>query len=54
MSTINIMIQISEKDREKVLESIKKGKIDATDISFPNLTGNIMLKIYREELMENL
>ena len=39
------MIQFSKKDKEKVLNAIKESKIDAADISFPNLIDTIMLKM---------
>lgn len=48
------MMQLSKKDKEKVLESIKKGKIDAADISFPNLIDTIVLKMKNVGLIEDL
>lgn len=39
------MIQFSKKDKDKVLNAIKEGNIDAADISFPNLIDTIMLKM---------
>ena len=39
------MIQISKKDKEKVIEAIRKGTIDAADVSFPNLIDSIILKM---------
>lgn len=48
------MIQISKKDKEKILESIKNGRIDAVDVSFPNIIDDIILKMRREELIKDL
>lgn len=39
------MIQLSSKDKERVLENIKNGNIDAADVSFPNLIDTIILKM---------
>lgn len=36
---------ISEKDKARVLEAIKAGKIDAADVSFPNLIDAIVLEM---------
>jgi len=48
------MIQISTKDKEKVLESIRKGRIHAADVSFPNLIDAIILKMKQEGILELL
>ena len=37
------MIQICRKDKEKVFEEIRTGKIDAAEMSFPNLIDDIIL-----------
>ncbi len=37
------MIQICRKDKEKVFEAIRTGKIDAAEMSFPNLIDDIIL-----------
>ena len=36
---------ISTQDKNRVLEEIKKGTIDAADVSFPNLIDEIILKM---------
>ena len=46
------MIQISRKDKEKVLEAIRKGTIDAADIGFPNLIDAMILKMKQEGILE--
>ncbi len=38
-----LMIQICRNDREKVYEAIRTGKIDAAEMSFPNLIDDIIL-----------
>lgn len=37
------MIQICQKDKEKVFEAIRTGKIVAAEMSFPNLIDDILL-----------
>ena len=37
------MIQICRKDKEKVYKAIRTGKIDAAEMSFPNLIDDILL-----------
>lgn len=37
------MIQICRKDKEKVFDAIRTGKIDAAEMSFPNLIDDIIL-----------
>lgn len=39
------MLQLSKNNKNKVLEAIKIGKIDAADVSFPNLIDTIILKM---------
>lgn len=39
------MLQLSKNNKNKVLEAIKKGCIDAADMSFPNLIDSIVLKM---------
>jgi len=46
------MIQISVKYKERVLEAIRKGIIDAADVSFPNLIDTIILKMKQEGILE--
>jgi hypothetical protein len=48
------MLQLSKKDKEKVLEAIKAGAIDAADISFPNLIDSIVLKMKNIGLIDRL
>ena len=48
------MIQLSQENCKKVLESLKKGKVDSADISFPNLIDAILLKIKKIELIEKI
>lgn len=48
------MIQICRKDKEKVYEAIRKGKIDAAEMSFPNLIDDIILTMKRHRLIEHL
>lgn len=39
------MLQLSKNDKNKVLDSIKSGKIDAADVTFSNLIDTILLKM---------
>lgn len=48
------MIQISAKDKGKVQEAIREGKIDAADVSYPNLIDAIILKMKQEGMLELL
>ena len=48
------MIQISAKDKEKVLEAIRQGKIDAADVSYPNMIDAMILKMKQEGILELL
>lgn len=45
-----LMIQICRKDKEKVYETICTGKIDAAEMSFPNLIDDILLTMKRRGL----
>lgn len=45
-----LMIQICRKDKEKVYEAICTGKIDAAEMSFPNLIDDILLTMKRRGL----
>lgn len=49
-----LIIQICWKDKEKVYEAIRSGKIDAADMSFPNLIDDILLTMKRRGLTELL
>ena len=44
------MIQICRKDKEKVFDAIRTGKIDAAEMSFPNLIDDISLTMKKEGL----
>ncbi len=48
------MIQISTKDKERVLEAIRKGTIDAADVSYTNIIDAIILKMKQEGILELL
>lgn len=48
------MIQICRNDKEKVYEAIRTGKIDAAEMSFPNLMDDIILIMNRRGLTELL
>ena len=48
------MIQICRNDREKVYEAIRTGKIDAAEMSFPNLIDDIILTMNRRGLTDLL
>ena len=48
------MLQLSKNDKNKVLEAIISGKIDAADVSFPNLIDTIILKMKNIELISKL
>ncbi len=45
---------ISNKNKEKVLEAIRKGTIDAADVSFPNLIDEMVLKMKQVGILESL
>jgi len=42
------MIKLCRKDKRKIMKELKKGNIDAADISFPNLIDAIILKMKGE------
>lgn len=48
------MLQLSKNDKNKALEAIKAGKIDAADVSFPNLIDTIILKMKNMGLISKL
>lgn len=48
------MIQICQKDKEKVYKAIRTGKIDAAEMSFPNLIDDILLTMKKRGLTELL
>ena len=48
------MIQICRKDKEKVYEAIRTGKIDAAEMSFPNLIDDILLTMKKRGLIDLL
>lgn len=48
------MLQLSKNDKNKVLEAIKSGNIDAADVSFPNLIDTIILKMKNIGLISRL
>ena len=48
------MIQISKKDKEKVLEAIHSGKIDAAELALPALADSVMLAMKRHGFLEPL
>ncbi|WP_217302080.1 transposase [Clostridium sp. 001] len=48
------MLQLSQNDKNEVLKAIKSGKIDAADVSFPNLIDTIILKMKNIGLINKL
>ena len=48
------MIQICRKDKEKVYKAIRTGKIDAAEMSFPNLIDDIILFMKKQGLTDLL
>lgn len=48
------MIQICRKDKEKVYNAIRTGKIDAAEMSFPNLIDDILLAMKKQGLTDLL
>ena len=48
------MIQICRKDKEKVIEALRTGKIDAAEIAFPNLIDDMILTMKRKGLIDSL
>lgn len=49
-----LMIQICQKDKEKVYEAIRTGKIDAAEMSFPNLIDDIILMMKSRGITDSL
>jgi len=50
----NNMMQIAQDSKEKVLEAIHEGRIDAADISRPNFIDSIVLKMYELGVIDDL
>lgn len=48
------MIQICRKDKERIYEMIRTGKIDATELSFHNLIDDIILTMKKRGLTDIL
>ena len=48
------MLKISQASKEKVLESIKQGRIDAADISQPNFIDGVMVKMHELGITDGL
>lgn len=48
------MIQICQKEKEKVYDAIRSGSIDAAQLSFPNLMDDIVLAMKRHGLLTPL
>lgn len=48
------MVQISKKDKEKVLEAIRLGKIDTTELALPALADSIVLIMKQHGFIEPL
>lgn len=48
------MIQICCKDKERVLDAIRSGHIDAADMSFPNLIDSMVLTMKRHGFLDPL
>ena len=48
------MIQISKKDKEKVLEAIHSGKIDTAELALPALVDSIVLAMKHHGFLEPL
>lgn len=48
------MLQLSKNDKNQVLDAIKIGKIDAANLSFPNLIDTIILKMKNIGLIDKL
>ncbi len=48
------MVQISKKDKEKVLESINSGKIDTAGLAMPALADSIVLAMKHHGFLEPL
>ena len=48
------MIQLCNKDKEKVYQAIRSGNIDAADMTFPNLIDDIVLTMKKHGLLDML
>ena len=48
------MVQISKKDKEKVLEAIHSGKIDTVELALPALADSIVLAMKQQGFLEPL
>lgn len=48
------MVQISKKDKEKVLDAIRSGDIDAAGMALPNLTDTIILTMKKHGFLDPL
>ena len=48
------MIQLCRKDKEKVYDAIRSGKIDAAELALPNLIDDIILTMKKHGLLELL
>ncbi|TWH47621.1 hypothetical protein Salpa_3687 [Sporomusa sp. KB1] len=48
------MMQLCQKDKERVLNAIKSGHIDAADLSLPNLIDTIVLTMKQKNLLAPL
>lgn len=48
------MLQLSKNDKNEVLKALKAGKIDAADVSFPNLIDTIVLQMKNIKLINKL
>ncbi len=48
------MIQICRKDKERVYRAIRTGKIDAAEMSFPNLIDDIILTMKKHGFLDSL
>ena len=48
------MVQISKKDKEKVLEAIYSGKIDTAELALPALADSIVLAMKQQGFLEPL
>ena len=48
------MVQISKKDKKKVLEAIHSGEIDTAGLAMPALAGSIMLSMKQQGFLEPL
>jgi hypothetical protein len=51
---VNSMVMISQQNTQKVLESIRNGRIDAVDVSENNLVDRIIYNMHREGVSQGL